>query len=1006
MVCNRHVSLSPCSSPSHQPTPRSARRSQLRLEALEDRWLPSTTTVTNLLDSGPGSLRDALLNTPANGTVDFQPGLTGTITLSMASGTLDIAKNLTIVGPGASILAVSGGNDVQIFTIEPGSTVTISGLSIRNGEGALGAGIYNAGNLTLADSMLSNGTTSLAGGGGAIFNTGTMTVTGSTLSGNTTDGNGGAIYNAGALALTNDTLTGNTAQAGGAIADSGPLLSLMNVTIAGNSTIPGGSGGGLYISAGDPVTMVNTIVATNSAYFGPDITGAVTTASHDLLGNNTGSSGVVQGVDGNLVGTAADPLDPKVGTLKNNVGPTPTRALLAGSPAIDAGTNTGAPTVDQRGFKRPVNNITDMGAYEYQPPGTTTVAVVNPNPSTVNQPVAITATVSADAPGSSTPTGTVSFYDGTTLLGIMSLNTNGTATYATALLQAGNHPITATYNGFTQGDFHFSSSTSLPMNLIVNKDTVVVALASSPNPAWATQSVTFTTVVSAGGTGNIVPGGTVTFYDGGTALATVTLNAASTATWSTAALSVGTHSITAHYNGDSNFLPGVSSAKTQEVQALVTSATLNSSPNPVQIHQAVTFQATVQGVLYNNPTPTGTVTFYDGGTALATVNVSGGSAAYATSNLTAGNHTITAHYNGDSLFAASTSTSVLEHVRAQSFFAVGGAPGHVRVYNPDNTLVVDFAPYGPNYTGSINVAVGDISGDGYPDIVTAAAVGNPDVRVYDGKAFATGTFNPANPDLSLLAQFFPYALQFNVGATVAVGDVSGDGYCDLITGADVGNPDVRVYSGKDIATHNFNPNGSSLLAQWFPYALQFNVGANVAVGDIEHDGYADIVTGATVGNPDVRVYSGKDIANHTFNPGGSSLMAQWFAYGLNFNVGATVAVGDANGDGYADVITGASAGNPDVHVYDGQAIANRAFNSAHPETQMIDQFFAYDLNFNIGVNVGSADFENNGHFDILTGASAGAPHYRVVKGTATGVYPPAMFEGIPTDLEGGIAVGA
>jgi hypothetical protein len=304
------------------------------------------------------------------------------------------------------------------------------------------------------------------------------------------------------------------------------------------------------------------------------------------------------------------------------------------------------------------------------------------------------------------------------------------------------------------------------------------------------------------------------------------------------------------------------------------------------------------------------------------------------------------------------------------------------------------------------VAVGDISGDGYPDVVTAAAVGNPDVRVYEGKAFATGTFNPANPDLGLLAQFFPYALQFNVGATVAVGDVNGDGYADLVTGADVGNPDVRVYNGKDIATHNFKPNGSSLLAQWFPYALQFNVGANVAVGDVNHNGYADIVTGATVGNPDVRVYSGKDVANHTFHADGSSLLAQWFAYGLNFNVGATVAVGDTNGDGYADIITGASAGNPDVHVYNGQAVANHTFNTAHPEASMIDQFFAYDLNFNIGVNVGSGDFENNGHFDILTGASAGAPHYRVVKGTASGVYPPAMFEGIPNDLQGGIAVGA
>jgi hypothetical protein len=188
--------------------------------------------------------------------------------------------------------------------------------------------------------------------------------------------------------------------------------------------------------------------------------------------------------------------------------------------------------------------------------------------------------------------------------------------------------------------------------------------------------------------------------------------------------------------------------------------------------------------------------------------------------------------------------------------------------------------------------------------------------------------------------------------------------------------------------------------------LQFNVGANVAVGDVNGDGYADVVTGATAGNPDVRVYSGQDIAHGTFDPTGKSLLAQFFAYGLNFNVGAFVAVGDTTGSGFGDVITGASAGNPDVHVYSGQAIANHTFDSNHPEASLRDQFFAYGLNFNIGAAVASADLENTGKFDILTGASAGSPHYRVVKGTATRTQPLALYEGLPTDLQGGITVGA
>src|SRR5262249_60175897 len=128
-----------------------------------------------------------------------------------------------------------------------------------------------------------------------------------------------------------------------------------------------------------------------------------------------------------------------------------------------------------------------------------------------------------------------------------------------------------------------------------------------------------------------------------------------------------------------------------------------------------------------------------------------------------------------------------------------------------------------------------------------------------------------------------------------VGDIEHNGFADIVTGASVGNPDVRVYRGKDIATGTFNPNGSSQIAQWFPYALQFNIGANVAVGDITKDGFADVVTGPTAGNPDVRVYSGIDIAMGAFNPTGTSLLAHVFPYALNLNVCAFASLGDING---------------------------------------------------------------------------------------------------------------
>src|SRR5262249_21987718 len=121
------------------------RRALLRLEVLEGRCVPST--VTNLNDAGPGSLRQAIADTPIAGTVDFQAGLSGTITLT--STTLTIAKDLTIAGPGANVLTVSGNNARQVFNISGPFTVAISGLTIANGNGQGGGIFNNTGTLTI-----------------------------------------------------------------------------------------------------------------------------------------------------------------------------------------------------------------------------------------------------------------------------------------------------------------------------------------------------------------------------------------------------------------------------------------------------------------------------------------------------------------------------------------------------------------------------------------------------------------------------------------------------------------------------------------------------------------------------------------------------------------------------------------------------------------------------------------------------------------------------------------
>jgi uncharacterized repeat protein (TIGR01451 family) len=197
--------------------------------------------------------------------------------------------------------------------------------------------------------------------------------------------------------------------------------------------------------------------------------------------------------------------------------------------------------------------------------------------------------------------------------------------------------------------------------IMVNAVTTTTTLTSSPNPSNVGQPVTLTaTVATSGGSGT--PTGTVTFKDGATTLGTVPLSGTA-AVFTTSALSAGSHSITATYNGDTNFSASTSSALTQTVNgasAIATTTALASSLNPSSTGQAVTFTATVAG---GGGTPTGTVSFLDGGTVIGTAALTAGVAAFTTSSLTLGTHTITASYGGSTGFVASTSAALTQTVQ-------------------------------------------------------------------------------------------------------------------------------------------------------------------------------------------------------------------------------------------------------------------------------------------------------------------------------------------------------
>jgi len=459
--------------------------SLLVIPATTPRLAAATVTVNNRNDNGPGSLRRAIQNAGAGDTIGFS--IAGTITLT--SGELLVNKSLTIAGPGASVLAVSGHTNSRVFEISSNATVSISGLMIRDGHaadgavvgaaGANGGGIYNAGNLTLTGCGVLSNTAGAgfslksqpllpntvapggAGGhGGGIYNLGTLRLVACTVGSNTggrggrswnsvyihnvggAGGLGGGVYNAGAATLSDCTVSGNTggvggiggvhlnlfsashAMAGGTGGAGGGVFNAGTLTViactlsanaggaggtggAGTQTGgvggAGGSGGAIYNATNASVALRSSLQASNqagaggtggtgsttagapgTAGSGPDLYGSFTSQGHNLLGQADGSSGLTDGVNNDLVGSTATPLNPGLGPLQNNGGNTSTMPLLSGSPALEAGDDAllGAPfnlATDQRGLPRKSGAHVDIGAFEYQEAAQALAAEIQPS---------------------------------------------------------------------------------------------------------------------------------------------------------------------------------------------------------------------------------------------------------------------------------------------------------------------------------------------------------------------------------------------------------------------------------------------------------------------------------------------------------------------------------------------------------------------------------------------------------------------------------------------------
>jgi RHS repeat-associated protein len=272
---------------------------------------------------------------------------------------------------------------------------------------------------------------------------------------------------------------------------------------------------------------------------------------------------------------------------------------------------------------------------------------------------------------------------------------------------------------------------------------------------------------------------------------------------------------------------------------------------------------------------------------------------------------------------------------------IGGGP-HVRVFSGETgQSIADFFAYDISMTSGLNVAVGDVTGDKRPDIITAPGVGGgPLIRVFDGSS------------LALVEEFFAFDSSFRGGCSVAVGDIDGNGTSEIITGMLSNGSEVRVFSASGAAITTFSP-----------FSPGFGGGSWVATTDLDGDQKSEIVVGAAGdGSPRVRVISGD----------GQSERLSFSPYESEFKGSVHVSGGDVDGDGFGDIITSPGfGGGPRVRVFNGKSASGSSSTA---------DFFAYTEDFRGGASIATADLDQDGRFDVITGAGkGGSSHVRAFR---------------------------
>jgi hypothetical protein len=617
---------------------------------------PSACTVQTTGSTGTDAactLRDAVAfaNNAGAANITFAPALTaGATTATPATITvaneIDLSAYITVMGPGANLLRISGNQQTLIFKVGAGATVAISDLSLTAGFSGLGGAINNSGTLTLTADTLSGNSADL-GGGGICQESGSLTIVASTISNNTafsasSIARGGGLYvQAGSLTLQDSTISGNTGTGGGLFMQSAGTLTITRTTITGNQS-PGVYGG---IAIGStPTTIDNSIIAGNSA-----------SSSADLSGSFTDNGGNVIGITGSG-GTAVNPL---LSTLGFYGGPTQTMVPLPGSPALCAGTaaNLAGNPLDQRGFSRATvygsTTCYDAGSVQSK---YALAFVQQPTAILAGQAITPSPTVQVDEEGAQ-------FSESGVNLGVAP--SAGTLTGTTS--QGTGASGIATFSGLSVATAESSETltASLALSSAVTISTVSNAFAVT-TPAPTVASLNPTSGPGAGGTSVTITGtnfSNASAVKFGAISATYTVNSSTQITAAAPAGAVGAVDVTVTTPGGTS-----TTSAFDHFTYVLASKTINFTPptSPVAINSSATLIATAS----NGDPVTFSVT-----SGTASIHTLSGVSTITYTN--AGSVTITANSAATSIYAAATPvfyTVVVNQIGQTITFPPPGSP--------------------------------------------------------------------------------------------------------------------------------------------------------------------------------------------------------------------------------------------------------------------------------------------------------------------------------------------